>query len=237
MTEILRLLFQFQTEYKGSPKFISGNILRHAVSLPLNTSIGIFTDSPKLSQPRTYEDFFLIRTKPCFLQPYFELFFDKIHNRRAFRCFFTPQFVTFDVVRPPTNLLELLKSKELIQFGGSRNCGFGEVLLQDYLLIDLDQLEFPSKASHLTLVSPIIYFFPFIERYDCRFEEIPFWNHGSVNRIKIIAPGQFFRLSPGKDPAKLARWGILRKIRASATLFSQFGFGEFVLHNWKGGGA
>ncbi|MFX0133509.1 MAG: hypothetical protein ACFFDN_07695, partial [Candidatus Hodarchaeota archaeon] len=46
--KILRLLFQFLSEYKGSPLYITGNALRHALSRQINTSFGFFTDQKRL---------------------------------------------------------------------------------------------------------------------------------------------------------------------------------------------
>ena len=168
MVKILRLLFTFDGEYMGSPQYISGNAFRHALSLQVNTSIGIFTANSKLPPPKSYSDFFLVRTKKYFLRPYFEIWWDKVHHKQAYRCFFLPQFVTFDVINPPSNLIELIKDKELLQFGGMRNAGFGIVALQDYIEIDLEHLEYPKQASHLTLISPTVFLPSFVNLYDCR---------------------------------------------------------------------
>ena len=228
MSKILRLLFRFETEYGGTPHFISGNALRHALSVQVDTSIGIFTKNLTLTQPKTYEEFFSYRTKNYFFHPYFELWFDKRRQRRAYRYFFLPEAVTFDIVNPPENFIELLKDKELIQLGGNRNCGFGMVSLQDSIEIDVDQLQFPDQASHLTLLSPSLVMPPYVERYKCRHMEMRIWNHNKANLLQVIAPGQFFRIKAGKSIPAIAKKGILRK-----GLFGQFGFGEFMVHNWK----
>ena len=228
MPKIIRLLFRFESEYSSDPQFISGNALRHALSSQLNTSVGIFTRSALLDQPKTYEEFFAYRTKKCFLHPYFELWYDKRNHRRAFRYFFLPEAVTFDVLNPPENLIELIQGKEFIQFGGNRNCGFGMVRLQDSIEINVDQLQFPDRASHLTFLSPSIVVPPYVERYKCRYMPTTIWNHAKANVIQVIAPGQFFRIKPGKSVSTVARKGLLRK-----GLFGQFGFGEFMVHNWN----
>ena len=224
----MRLLFKFETEYSGSALHIPGNALRHALSLQVNTSVGIFTNTPHLNLPKTYQDFFLFRTKKCFLHPYFELWYDKRHSKRAYRYFFLPEFVSFDLLDPPENLIEIIEKREVIQLGGNRNCGFGVVTLQNYLEIEVEQLQFPEQASHLTLLSPSLVIPPFVERYFCRHMEIEMWNHNKNNLLKVIAPGQFFRIKPGRSIPAIARKGLLRK-----TLFGQFGFGEFTVHNWK----
>jgi hypothetical protein len=233
MNTILRLLFRFHTEYRGDPRFIMGNALRHALSLQLDTSIGIFTDSQKLSQPKTYQDFFSIRTKKHFSPIYFELFFDKIQKKRKFRCFFTPSFVTFDCVAPPSDLIEKIQSLELLQLGGARNCGFGAVTLHDSVFIDVDELQFIEEASHLTLVSPMVHMPSIIEKYKWRYEDFILWNNNKSNPIHAVAPGQFFRLKMGLAVEKIAKEGILRRERAHRRLLGQFGFGEFILNNWK----
>ena len=235
MVEILRLLFQFHTEYKGDPRFIMGNALRHALSLQLDASIGIFTDVRQLVQPRTYREFFLIRIKNCFLYPHFELFFDRVQGQRKFRCFFTPGFVTFDILNPPTNLIETIKVVEPFQFGGARNCGFGAVTLHDSLFIDVDELELVETASHLTLIAPMVHMPSIVEKYEWRYEDILLWNNGRSNPVRAVAPGQFFRLKPGLNVQKIAREGILRTEKAHKRLLGQFGFGEFILNEWKRG--
>ncbi|NVM29078.1 MAG: hypothetical protein HWN65_09550 [Candidatus Helarchaeota archaeon] len=235
MNQILRLLFQFQSEYSGDPRFISGNAFRHALSQQVNASIGIFTDLYQLRPPKTYYEFFLIRTKKCFAYPHFEKFFDKNSNSTSFRFFCTPRFVTFDILAPPSDLLDTIRGLEPLQFGGCRHSGYGAVTLHDSLYIDLDKLPMPDQASHLTLISPMIHLPPFVERYNCRREQMNIWNNGHKNQVEVIAPGQFFRVKRGKDIPKLAKKGILRKIKANKALFSQFGFGEFMLNDWKPG--
>ncbi|MHA1650407.1 MAG: hypothetical protein ACTSYB_09440 [Candidatus Helarchaeota archaeon] len=230
MPHILRLLFKFEAEYTGSPLFISGNALRHALSRQVNTSVGIFTKEASLKMPHSYSDFFSIRTTKCFLRPFYERWWNKVRHRVAVRCFFTPRFVTFDLIThldDIPDIIEHIQNCELIQLGGHRNWGFGIVALQDYLEIDLSSLKFPEKASHLTLLSPMLFFPSFIERYNCRHKLVKIWNHNHVNPVNIIAPGQFFRIKPGKNIQQIALRGILRK-----TLFGQFGFGEFVVHDW-----
>ncbi len=228
MTKLLRLLFGFESEYVGSPQYIPGNSLRHALSVQLNTSVGIFTSDASLSLPRTYYEFFLQRTKKCFLRPNFEVWWDKIHFQRAVRCFFLPSFVSFDVIQPPPNVVDCIQSKEIIQLGGNRNTGCGIVTLQDHLEIDLDTFVFPEKASHLVLISPTIYLPPFVEIYYCRHKQVQLWNHNKANMVNTIAPGQFFRIKPAKVISKIAKQGIVRK-----TPLGQFGFGEFIVQDWR----
>ena len=228
MTKILRVLFRFETEYFGPSLHISGNALRHALSLQLNTSVGIFTQEATLAMPGSYPDFFLPRTKKCFLHPYYEKWFDKISHQQAVRYFFTPQYVTFDLIDPPKNIINHIEKAELIQFGGKRNWGFGVVRLQDYLEIDLESLKFPEHASHLTFIAPVVYLPRFAERYNCRHKVIKLWNHNKVNHVRVVAPGQFFRIKEGKDISTIAKRGILRKV-----LFGHFGLGEYIVHNWK----
>jgi len=180
-----------------------------------------------LQLPNSYTEFFSIRTNKCFLHPYFERWWNKVSHRAAFRCFFTPAYVTFDLTAPPEDIIEHIQNCELIQLGGHRNWGFGIVTLQDYLEIDLLSLEFPEKASHLTLISPLIYLPSFLEWYNCRHKLVKIWNHNRANLVNTIAPGQFFRIKSGKNIRKIALRGVLRK-----ALFGQFGFGEYVVHDW-----
>lgn len=228
MAKILRILFRFESEYAGPPLYIPGNSLRHALSFQLNTSVGIFTSFQRLFIPSSYSDFFYFRQKRCFLLPYFEFWWDKIQSRRSYRCFFLPDFVTFDILDPPADLVELINAKELIQFGGHRNAGFGIVTLQDYIEIDVDALKFPVRASHLTLLSPALHLPPFVEWYGCRHTQVQLRNHNQVNVVDVIAPGQFFRIKPGKNIPVIAKKGLLRK-----GPLGHFGFGEFIVHDWK----
>ncbi len=221
-------MFKFESEYAGSPLYIPGNSLRHALSVQLNTSVGIFTTYSRLVLPSSYSDFFYIRQKRCFLQPYFELWWDKIQHKQSYRCFFLPEFVSFDIIDPPENLLELIQTKDLIQFGGNRNAGFGMVALQDYIEIDVDGFQFPTKASHLTLLSPALHLPPFVDLYAYRHKQVQLWNHNTVNVVDAIAPGQFFRIKPDKDIPTIAKRGILRK-----GSLGHFGFGEFIVHDWR----
>jgi len=233
MDEVLRLLFRFHMEYKGDPRFIMGNALRHALSLQLDTSIGIFTDQKRLNAPQSYQDFFLIRTEQRFLHPHFEFFFEKSQGRRKFRCFFTPEFVTFDILNPPENLIETIHLMEPIQLGGARNCGFGAATLHDSLIIDVNKLKLVEEASHLTLLAPMVHMPTMVAKYKWRHENISLWNNGRSNSVRAVAPGQFFRLKPGLNIQKIAREGILRREKAHRRLLGQFGFGEFILNNWQ----
>jgi len=228
MSKIVRLLFRFETEYGGDPRFISGNAFRHAISMQVNTSFGIFTNKLLLNPPKTYQEFFSFRTPKYFLHPYFELWYDKRLQKRAYRYFFLPEAVTFDILNPPENFIEYIKEKELIQLGRNRNCGFGIIDLQDYIEIAIDQLELPDQASHLTLISPALIFPSYVYHYNCRYIGLEIWNHNKRNIIQAIAPGQFFRIKGEKSIPNIAQRGILRK-----GLLGQFGLGEFVVHNWK----
>jgi hypothetical protein len=237
MTKLLRLLFKFQTEYSGDPRFISGNALRHALSEQINSSIGIFTEIDRLTPSSSYQDFFSIRTCKCFAFPHFEKFFDWNTQRESFHFFFTPKLVTFDILDAPDYSIDKVNDAQLLQLGGQRHCGYGAVRLHDFLEIEVADLSLPTQATHLTLISPMIHFPPFIETFDCRNEAYHLWSHGRKNSVQVISPGQFFRLKSNVDVPKIAENGILRKIKANKALFSQFGFGEFVLHNWVGRGA
>lgn len=235
MAEILRLLFQFHSEYSGDPRFISGNALRHALSQQVNSSIGIFTDIAHLKTPLSYSDFFHIRTKKYFVFPHFEKFYDWNSCQESYRYFFTPEYVTFDVLDAPNDLVEYIHSLEPLQFGGQRHSGYGAVKLHDSTWIDLDEIIMPAVASHISLISPIIYLPPFVEKFNCRREQLNIWNYSRNNQVEVIAPRQFFRLKPNIEIPKLALNGILRKVKANKGLFSQFGFGEFIIHNWRKG--
>lgn len=233
MTELLRLLFQFHSEYAGDPRFISGNAFRHALSRQINTSIGIFTTINQLTMPKTYQDFYRIRTQKCFLFPHFTTFFDRNSGTQSVRYFFTPSYITFDVLEPPADLLETIAALEPLQLGGQRHSGCGMVILRDSLSIEVDELPMPSAASHIVLIAPMVFLPPFIEPYDCRREQLAMWAQGRRNPIKVVAPGQFFRIKSGEDSSIIARKGILRKAKANKMLLSQFGFGEFMVQDWK----
>ena len=103
--------------------------------------------------------------------------------------------------------------------------------------MDLDKISMPDQASHLTLIAPMVYLPPYAEKFNCRREPINIWNNGHMNQVEVIAPRQFFRLKPGKEIPKLALKGIMRKVKTNKALFSQFGFGEFVLNDWRKGGS
>lgn len=229
--KILRLLFKFETEYRGNPLYITGNAFRHAFSLQINTSIGIFTDIKQLYCPKTYEDFFGPRIKRIFLLPYIHTFFCKYTKKKKNVFFFRPKGVIFDIINAPESLLDYITKREIIQLGGGRNKTYGVVSLIDNILIELSDFNLPDKASHLTLISPLLEIPKFAVSYNCRQTFEVFWNNGMQNKLKIIPPGQFFRIKEGKNIRKTALNGILRK-----NLFGKFGYGEFIVHDWKNGG-
>ena len=186
MTQVLRLLFKFQSPYKGDIRFITGNAVRHALSPwkgKLDCSVGILTDSRHLSLPKTYWQFFQRRTE-VYLPPHnFETFYNKMEGHADYRYFSTPECVTFDVIDPPKGFLESLKAREFLQFGGGRNAGFGVVNLYDTLWIDLDQLKFPSTATHLTLVTPILYLPRIVVKYSNRQRQLHQNNPRALRRL------------------------------------------------------
>ncbi len=228
MVSIMRLLFHFEREFTGDTRFITGNALRHALGLQLHASTGIFTTKARLERPETYEDFFSIRTEHIILEPHFEFFWDHISQSRNYRCFYFPNCVSFDVIDPPPTLIDYIESRELIQLGGKRNCGFGIVTLQDHVEIDSGVLKLPATGSHITLLSPMVYLPRFVDRYDCRHETLQFWNRSKVNHIRAVSPGQFFRIKKGRDITAIARRGLVRH-----ALLGQFGFGEYIVMDWK----
>ncbi len=225
--KVLRLLFGFLSEYVGNPLYISGNAIRHAFHKKINTSVGCFTELRRLDAINSYEAFIKIRIEKPFLIPHTQSFFSKIERKKKHLIYFTPTSITFDIINPPENLINFIKNLNIIQLGGLRNEGFGAVELLDHLLIDLKKIEYPDIGTHVTLISPILYVPKFLETYQCRQEYVIFWNNSKKNRIKIISPGQFFRIKKNKNIKKIAEKGILRKV-----LFGQFGFGEFFVNNW-----
>lgn len=230
---ILRLLFKFRlnSEYIGNSKYLTGNALRHALSMQLDTSIGIFTKYNSVWYPDSYEDFFKIRLKREFLKPHFYFIWDKYKQKRARKYFFKPSHVTFDILNPPSDIIDSIKNNPLIQFGGGRNRGYGKADLADWVWIDPYDLNYSEDATHITLISPLLYIPRFVHKYNCRWDREIFWNNGEKNVLKIVSPGQFFRLKNGKDVVRIAQKGILRK-----SLFGKFGYGEFFLTNWPNGG-
>ncbi|MHA1269821.1 MAG: hypothetical protein ACTSPY_08565 [Candidatus Helarchaeota archaeon] len=236
--EILRLLFRFKSEYSGYPLYVSGNALRHALSAPISTSIGIFTNKSDLKMiSYTYNDFFKIRSKRAFLQPIISARYpdrDAVHNKKFKHIFYYPKFVSFDVIggfdvnSKGLELVDLIQKKELIQLGGNRNLGYGIVELQDYFIISLEDIIMPEMATHAVLISPLINIPECFEPYACRMDSEVLWNNGKKRKITIIPPGQFFRLKKGIDIKKVAISGILR-----STPKGVFGYGEFYLNNWS----
>ncbi|MBD3227996.1 MAG: hypothetical protein GF329_07385 [Candidatus Lokiarchaeota archaeon] len=229
--KILRILFEFRSEYIGCSKYITGNALRYALSMPISTSIGIFTDYHQVWVPDSYQNFFKIRKKKSFLKPYFYFIWDKYTQKRVRKCFYTPNSVTFDLTNPPEDIIDQIQNLSLIQFGGGRNLGYGTTELIHWVWIDPNFFEYPEDATHITLLSPILYIPSFVHKYACRKEYEIFWNHGKKNKLHIIPPGQFFRIKSGKDIKKISQKGLLKK-----ALLGQFGYGEFFLANWPKGG-
>jgi hypothetical protein len=225
--EVLRVLYQFQTEYRGNPLYITGNAFRHAISRQVNASFGIFTDERNLFLPRNYQEFFDPRILKPFLLPHVQSFFSKVKGKKQNIIFFTPSAVIFDILDPPEDSLDHLKEMGAIQLGGLRNEGFGVVELVDHININLDDVELPEKGTHVTLISPMLHVPKFLHPYDCRQDDIIFWNNNRKNRMKGISPGQFFGLRSGVDVKKIALRGILRRC-----LFGKFGFGEYIVNYW-----
>ncbi|MFX1294539.1 MAG: hypothetical protein ACFFD2_06775 [Promethearchaeota archaeon] len=164
---------------------------------------------------------------------YFERFFDLNKNKERFHYFFTPHFATFDILNLASDLLDTIRSLEPLQLEGQRHSGYGAIILHDFLYIDVNQITMLEQATHLTLIAPIIYLLPFMEKFDYRHEKIKIWNHGKLNLVEVISHGQFFRLKPAQNILKIAKNGIVRKIKANKILFNQFGFGEIIVNNWK----
>jgi len=227
---ILRLYFKFETEFIGS-FYVTGNAFRHAIGRKVNTSIGIFSFQKKLSTPETYDDFFQPRIFQVFNEINYHTFFCKRKKRQKQIFYSRPYGVIFDIINPDKDLLEYIKNKNLLQFGGGRNRGYGYVTLKDYIFIDLNTIEMPKEGTHISLLSPMIYIPKFVEPYNCRKDVEIFWNNSRKNAIRIIPKGQFFRIKKGKNIKKIALKGILRKC-----LFGAFGYGEYMVKNWKNGG-
>ena len=134
----------------------------------------------------------------------------------------------FDVIDPPDDIMEHIASLDLIQFGGKRNNAYGVAELVDHVEIDLNSIEIPATASHITLLSPILYIPRFVHSYNCRKNIEVFWNNGKQNRLEVIPQGQFFRIKSGKEIKNIALKGILRKY-----LFGKFGDGEYYIKDWN----
>ncbi len=240
MSRILRLLFEFQTPYSGDIRFITGNAIRHALSAfdgDIDCSVGKLTDLPYLTEPKSYHEFFRFRTRK-YLPPFnMERYFDKYRNRIGVRVFYTPRFVTFDVLDPSEGFLSFLQKKKLLQLGGRRNSGFGVVALKEFVWIDLEDINLPDRATHLTLLAPMVFLPGIVEKYECRQEQLRIWNHSTKNNILVFSPGQFYRLKPKTNISKVAMEGITRRLRKGHTrLLNQFGFGEYILNDFHNGG-
>ncbi|MHA1250160.1 MAG: hypothetical protein ACTSRP_09250 [Candidatus Helarchaeota archaeon] len=227
--KILRLLFEFHSEYTGYI-YISGNAFRHALSKPIYTSIGIFTDVSKLIQPSTYDEFFQLRYNRSFLKPifYHSYPYRSYIGKKLLKIFYMPKYATFDVIAP-FNLINYLE-KSFLQLGGNRNYGHGIITLKDYIEIDISKLTMPTSATHAILVSPMIAttFPTFFEKYKYRIDKEILWDHGNKRQIDIIPPLQFFRLTPGSNIKRVAESGILRLNK-----FGHLGYGEFYLKEWN----
>ena len=228
INRVKRLLFKFHTEYKGYPLYVSANALRHALGMKLNCSIGMFTNASRLYYPNSYTEFFRPRTEHIFLKPFSHTFFSKYENQRKIIYFYRPFAITFDILNYPDDVIDYIRQKPLLQIGSGRSKGYGSISLHDWVEIDLKDVELPSKATHLVLLSPLLKIPNFVEKYNCRYNYEIIWNNGKKNKLKIVPPGQFFRLKKGKNLQKIALKGILRK-----TLFGGFGFGEFQLYDWS----
>jgi len=231
--KILRLLFEFETEVLGITPQVSGNAFRHAVSSQVNASYGVYSSLKSLSQPTSYLDFFTPRLQKIMPSTFQHHFFDKYTQTPKVNDFCRVPGITFDIVNPPSDFVKYIKNRDIIQFGSGRNKGYGLSRLVDVLEINLLDLDFPTEATHASLLSPLFYIPNYFVKYNCRMKYQAIWNHQVVKRIKTIPAGQFFRLHKYKNLKKIALAGILRK-----NLFGQFGFSEFILQNWptKNGG-
>jgi hypothetical protein len=56
--------------------------------------------------------------------------------------------------------------------------------LVDWFFIDPKEFEYPSEASHITLISPMIFIPQFVHRYKCRRNYEIFWNNNKSNKIR-----------------------------------------------------
>lgn len=230
--KILRTIFKFSSPYKGFPNFIQGNMIRHALSLQLKTSIGVFSNLHPLNSPNNYEDLFLIRKQKVPLKPDRWVRSPRHGEHQDNYYTYWPPAVTFDFIDPPEDILDIIKEKQdqVLQLGGLRNCGLGIISLYDYQWIDLGEISsfLPNEATHITLISSIWAIPRFCHSYRCRYAEIPFWNNGNVSVKRVVAHGQFFRLKEGVNVRKVALKGLLKK-----TPLGDFGLGEFQIVNWK----
>jgi len=229
--KVLRLLFEFQTEYLGEPSYITGNAFRHCISNQINVSFGMFTDEKSLKSPKTYNEFFYIRTKKCPIFRHVHKWYSKIEKKAKTREFFTVPGITFDIINPPNDFLKFVRERDIVQVGGGRNNGYGLMRLVDYIEISISDLELPDIASHVTLISPMLEIPNYLEPYKCRWDTLKIWNHGKSNLMKIVPPRQFFRIKKEQNVERIALKGILR-----AGALSQFGLNEFKVHDWTNGG-
>lgn len=161
------------------------------------------------------------------MKPSIHTFFSKYDDTEKHIFFFSVFGVTFDVINPPEDLIDYILKQELTQLGGGINKGYGAVELIDYLFINFEDITLPNEGTHITLISPILFIPKCVHPYSCRYNFEIFWNNSKKNMLKVISPGQFFRIKENASIKTIARKGFLRK-----NLFGKFGFGEFIVNNW-----
>jgi len=228
--KILRLLFQFHSEYSGN-SYVSGNAVRHALKIHEKVKFGIFTNKRKLTIPETYNEFFDIRRTIPFLFPYITKIRPRGMTQTSIRhIIYFPNYLTVDIITSSSTLLKKIRDKETYQFGGQRRLGYGLSSLIDYVWINVQELEIPSTASHAVLLSPMLSIPSFFYAYPCRWDREILWNNNIKKIIKLIPSGQFFRLKSNKIES------IALKGMTCNMPFGHIGFGEFVLCDWNTGG-
>jgi len=128
-----------------------------------------------------------------------------------------------------------------VQFGGSRNYGYGEVSLKDTQTFELADVDFAAIDDHdgpylLKLLSPYV---TASEKPHANDKSVPWWwerPHGNLRRrgeviveqneryrLNTVDHGQVVRYG-GDEPLKTAKKGIKR-----VGTHSKYGFGEFQL--------
>lgn len=214
---ITRLLLGFEAPYVGSPYFITGNALNHAVKKRMDTSFGIFTQHTYLSPVKTYKDFFA---------PRFEkgIFPSEIYQSRThYICYFFPRFVTFDISGDKRDLFSVGRE---IQLGARRNELNGLCFVKEVALIHLDDLEYPEEVTWATFVSPSAKVPQGFIRHNIRRIEVKFL-FGSKPKLyqKLVEQGQTFRIVSEEPIVKICKMGILR-VGAGVKI----GLGEYYCH-------
>lgn len=202
--------------------------------------------SVEIDEPETLNDLFRWRTKP------FEPYADQPWNNRQLDRHDTPDIYRHRTQNGTEYLLQkrryihfycqgLQRNPEELwndaQIGGLRNYGFGQIQVEDYRSIDLDELETPEEVTSVELVTPLcieseatgttdyegLPSFMDASRYREREEKILV--AGEDRWLNLVDHGQVFGF--GGSPSRVrgtALKGVTRILN-----HKKYGYGEFMV--------